>query len=490
MAPNPAAALIWRDFTIQGNPISGAYRPDKAEVRAWSGWVETSVDSLFSTLTTPATGVLARISSLQANVTTINGRIGEFEGRIDALEAAAGFDSTLAPRLSAVEAELTQIRSGPITASLTDKTLAVIKADGTHERISFADLEQLIMPRTYAFDASATVGAEAFQLISDDPNRAQVELIPPAGGGDLLMSWGSPPEAGALGTFTVAAGLGYQSAEGRKEAVWVKSADGSDVQVSAFYTNRSNINVNTQNTIDRYIAAGSGAQTSTERAAITRLLTRLGAVGFLGGLGVRRCLLLGNSDPQSSLIDIVTLQPATVFGTVTHVPHQGFRGDGTTGYINTNYTPLSDPRFTKNNHSLGVYVSDLTIQSTSKVAMGAGSFLINANRTSTAAAYRSATASSDVVTVGGRGGLFALSRANSVNYRATYNEATQVVATPSTSSPLNAYPLLILANNGASGANSFANLTPLLAFAGPALPDAMLRECARACAEYRATFGG
>ncbi|GJD41300.1 hypothetical protein OICFNHDK_3783 [Methylobacterium bullatum] len=69
MAPPKVAAQVWRDLSDPLNPLLGAYRPEKAEIRVWAGWVESSFTSAEGRLTTLET--LANIpngSTLVADV--------------------------------------------------------------------------------------------------------------------------------------------------------------------------------------------------------------------------------------------------------------------------------------------------------------------------------------------------------------------------------------------------------------------------------------
>lgn len=48
MPISPSGAQVWRDFVTDGVPVSGAYKPAKSAVRAWSQSVETFIEAIAS----------------------------------------------------------------------------------------------------------------------------------------------------------------------------------------------------------------------------------------------------------------------------------------------------------------------------------------------------------------------------------------------------------------------------------------------------------
>lgn len=69
----------------------------------------------------------------------------------------------------------------------------------------------------------------------------------------------------------------------------------------------------------------------------------------------RLWLLAGENNVPYTQIDLRNLQSWTSSGTLTRTADQGYAGNGTTGYLDTNLAPSGGTNYTQNACSLGVY---------------------------------------------------------------------------------------------------------------------------------------
>jgi len=120
-----------------------------------------------------------------------------------------------------------------------------------------------------------------------------------------------------------------------------------------------------------WIAAATGSYSTAEIQALDALLGGLATDGILS---FDRLYLLQFGDNEAdSLRCIVSLQSATSSGATPPVftRRQGWRGNTTTGFINTNWAPSTGVNFTINNASFGCYLREnSTATNTFRTLMG------------------------------------------------------------------------------------------------------------------------
>ncbi len=118
------------------------------------------------------------------------------------------------------------------------------------------------------------------------------------------------------------------------------------------------------------VAAMSSAPDDTRKGLID---TCIGAIKTAGVWTKLDCLWIRAAhDSQAALLDWKRLSDSTAVNSPTFTTDRGFTGDGSTSYINTNFTPSTDGvNYTQNSACMGAYLNAGTdAASTSKNAMG------------------------------------------------------------------------------------------------------------------------
>ncbi|WP_419952547.1 hypothetical protein [Methylobacterium sp.] len=387
------------------------------------------------------------------------------------------------------------LTSAPLITTLGDTDfVATVSADRkSTSLITFAAFKDLMMEKFIPHVADATVGTAPVVLIPADPSRNNVQIINTSATSALLIGFGSPPVEGAKHTMLLPPSGGYEQRYCRTDAIYAMAKTGS-VSVFANYTNRSGMDVVGDMIAAVYLARGSGNANTAERAAVTKLINRFRESGAY--YKFRAAAILANIDTVTAAQDLVRDIAWSRFNGPTFTKYKGYKGNGVDQYISTNYVPSQDAGyFDATSHSFGAYVDD-TLQGATgtPTTMGSATTGISANRSNSQATTRSATASSDLIEVGGRGGLFAVSRSRAASYRAIYKQTAQDVATPIVSTGLGAVPyeMFVLAQNSSSGGANvpvqFSTISVDFAFCGEAMTDAQLFSIDAAVAEYKATL--
>jgi hypothetical protein len=104
------------------------------------------------------------------------------------------------------------------------------------------------------------------------------------------------------------------------------------------------------------VAAMSSAPDDTRKGAID---TCIGAIKTAGVWTKLDCLWLwAGHDSQAGLLDWKRLSDATAVNSPTFTTDRGFTGDGSTSYINTNFTLSTDGvNYTQNSACMGAYIN-------------------------------------------------------------------------------------------------------------------------------------
>lgn len=99
------------------------------------------------------------------------------------------------------------------------------------------------------------------------------------------------------------------------------------------------------------VTAAGGTISPARQLIYNTLFTQLAAAGaqpFMCSLPI-----LAAENTQSALVDLITLQTMTPVNAPTFTADQGYAGNGTNSYVNTNYTAASP--YTTNVATIGVY---------------------------------------------------------------------------------------------------------------------------------------
>ena len=406
MAPPKAAALIWRDYVDPLNVLRGPWKPDKAEIRAWGAWVENGVDASstsIAALLTAGDAIRTRLTNLEAgqgtgrivrdtwaglsSVTPTDGVAGEVldgdTGTHTGLSTEAGATGTTIPNAgiyAATGSPLAWRRIGDTTAKAASTALlanSVVKSTiadtefilipsadrKSTSLITFADfkaaLEATIVEKFIPHVADATVGTAPVVLIPADPSRNNVQIINTSATSALLIGFGSPPVEGAKHTMLLPPSGGYEQRYCRTDAIYAMAKTGS-VSVFANYTNRSGMDVVGDMIAAVYLARGSGNANTAERAAVTKLINRFRESGAY--YKFRAAAILANIDTVTAAQDLVRDIAWSRFNSPAFTKYQGYKGNGTSSYLSTNYVPSQDTGyFDATSHSFGAYV-DNTLQ--------------------------------------------------------------------------------------------------------------------------------
>lgn len=88
------AAEIWRDFNATLNPLSGAYPPAKADIRAWGKTIEDSLDALAEAAGFDPTNLSERVDGVATDLAEASGRINTEVDRATVAETVLRTDLT------------------------------------------------------------------------------------------------------------------------------------------------------------------------------------------------------------------------------------------------------------------------------------------------------------------------------------------------------------------------------------------------------------
>jgi hypothetical protein len=407
--------------------------------------------------------------------------------------------SGLADTPNLVGGQYAYISGGSTLAGLTiqiPQTAATIVAGGglgtanlTTVKMANAALTTIIQDAMtkYGFDASATVpNSGPLTLVQPDANRTRFRIFVPGSTGNVAVSFnGDAPVINGLGSYTIAAGSGYDFQDCGTNGILAISDQVAGLPVTADFYNTSAVNVNATAAANALIARFSSVPSAAWQTAIQKFIGQIYPTIWnqLDALFVT-----ASFDSVSALLNWVGAGSAVSHGTLAFVKGSGFTGDGTTGYLDTGVV-LGGGKFALANCGMGLAIGDTTLEGTTAIGMGNGQALIQPNRSSTAAGYRSNTAASDVVTVGGKGGVFAWDRTLSTAYTARWNAGFQsTISTPYSS--VSGYNLLIGANNGGSGATAFSTDQLQVAWAGAGLTDSQYQTFYAAIQTFLTTVNG
>lgn len=128
------------------------------------------------------------------------------------------------------------------------------------------------------------------------------------------------------------------------------------------------------------VAAMSSAPDDTRKGQID---TCIGAIKTAGAWTKLDCLWLwAGHDSQAGLLDWKRLSDATAVNSPTFTTDRGFTGDGSTSYINTNFTPSTDGvNYTLNSACMGAYLNagtDTAVSGPNSIGAASGGGTINA----------------------------------------------------------------------------------------------------------------
>ncbi|KQP02670.1 hypothetical protein [Methylobacterium sp. Leaf93] len=352
-------------------------------------------------------------------------------------------------------------------------------------------VENLIVEKRFRFYQEPTlIGPEPKLWWANDLFRNGGEITHTGQTGTLLIGYGKPPVAYSAHSKTLGPGDWESFRDGSQQAIYLASADTTPIPVYSFFTNTSGVNPIGDAIADAFLARLSQTQNTAERAATRALIKRLYADGVGPYRRFRTAYLLAGRDPASSRVDMVREgKLLTLVNDPLHISNRGFQGNpGASAYFDLNYVPATDSGIGINNHAMGVY-SDTTVEATGAFAMGAQNMAIGVNRSGPAGTGRSGSVSTDVVTTGGRGGLFALSRNAADKYRYIYGQTAQDVSRTTTAFNSANFSMLGLCNNGSTGPTAFTQTIPRFMFVSEYMTDAELFIVDSAMAEYMTAVG-
>lgn len=127
--------------------------------------------------------------------------------------------------------------------------------------------------------------------------------------------------------------------------------------------------------INAVVGAG-GTVGGTQQTNVDTLIKALKSAGAFTVLD--RWWLLGSENTQQQQIDIIALQSWTSHGAGSFSVNSGYTGDGSTGYLDSNFIPLSaGGNWTLNSATIGAYV--LTNRTTTAAKASIGSTNASAN---------------------------------------------------------------------------------------------------------------
>lgn len=172
----------------------------------------------------------------------------------------------------------------------------------------------------------------------------------------------------------------------------------------------------------------------------------------------------------------------------TFTTDRGYAGNATSSYLNTNYTITTDGSFAQNNGSLGVWVNQNVTDVTTYIEIGTSRNLISARTAGLNLSLRSASTSSDSVSVASAIGHSMFSRDNSANF-VGYKNGASVGTLTRASASLTAQDVYIGARNNAGVADSFSNRRIGAAHIGVALSGSEVTTLYNALNTYLTALG-
>lgn len=222
-----------------------------------------------------------------------------------------------------------------------------------------------------------------------------------------------------------------------------------------------------------FLARTSGLSTK-ERDAYVRLINGLVADGTWTIFDILYVLATNNTT-TAALNLISTSFGLTTTGSLTFAADVGYTGDGSTGFLNTNWTPVTSAiNFTQNSASIGAYIQS-TIASSSSVIMGTaapGSFayLVPVQSGNLFAEMNGATFPA-IVANSNPQGAWVVSRTTSTLTSVYKNGSVSAVGTNGDTSASFASDgaMLLFALNNSGTPGNFTNYQASIFFAGGAL---------------------
>lgn len=169
---------------------------------------------------------------------------------------------------------------------------------------------------------------------------------------------------------------------------------------------------------------------------------------------------------------------------------RGYKSDGATSYLNTNWNPLSapSPKFTQNNHSMGVWCRN-DVSAFNQCDIGHYARVHIASRNGTAMqVYASANSSTGTLPVATSVGFSSWSKISNTQARLYKNGSPLVTATVTTAAPAN-LPFLVCAGNQGAGVTGFSTRELAAMFFGSQLSDAEHAALHSALSTYLVAVG-
>ena len=193
--------------------------------------------------------------------------------------------------------------------------------------------------------------------------------------------------------------------------------------------------------------------------------------------------VLANGNSEAALRNLVKRDhDATNVSSTSFTAFEGFTGDGTADYLNTNYAPSSEAvNFTQNNASIGAYIRtnvESDVQIDVGVRYGGVDILIYGDYPSIGSISRVNVESSriDAATTTSVGLVVATRDGAAISNQVFYRNKTTPTQSASGSASTSTIPLgdiFILANNNGGTAGDFSTRQISLVFAGEHITTAM-----------------
>lgn len=426
---------------------------------------------------TAEAGTSTGLMSAERTTSHFNARVGPWVRSSNLLASVSG-EEFLVTLGGSIDLELkSEIRSGDdkvrALAALADErgqeaaassTLNAEQIEIILERLRALETQQETeQMTTYALDHTADTTASVL-VGSADVTRLQVVNRSEA---TIGIAYGdSPASVTAGGVIPLPPGAAIDTDAIPATPIYViASAVGAEL-AGAFSVPRNAPNPNFEAGFAT-ILAGMGSVPSFEwETAYRRLYSALRRDGILAkarGLFIPHSHSAGAGAQNWAVPGTVM----TAVGSPSWTIGSGFIYNGVDQYHNTDLTMNG---FTTTTNSGAVVWPDTTAQGIGKAAMGDGSVLIEANRTATTAAVRTATTTADAVSIPGLGSMLGYSRVSSARatvFRPGGRHAT--VVRNSTSTFPTGRTMVIGATNSSTGINSFYTGSIRAAYFGRAL---------------------
>lgn len=207
--------------------------------------------------------------------------------------------------------------------------------------------------------------------------------------------------------------------------------------------------------------------------------------------------ILANQTAEAGLKNLIKRShDATAVNSPTFTAWEGYTGNGSTQYLNTNYNPNTQGvRFVQNSASLGVY--SRTNQVSNSIEMGLVNSGIGETQINLSIRYtgdklygRINTANADYSEYNNADsrGFFALSRTGSTEFN-VYKNGAGVETQASTSTAIYSGNMFILAQNNGGNPNLFSNKQIAFAFIGAGLDATEVRKVYNCIQAYMTGIG-